>query len=103
MLGLAVVLIVSPTRISRDLHCQLYHEYWYCVGHHYQPLQALWVCLSSVWVQVKLQWDEDDEACGVCGDDEQAEGYITPHALFLGSSLCCCIIFFHSCSLFSSA
>lgn len=25
--------------------------------------------------QVKLLWDENDEACGVCGDDEQAEGY----------------------------
>ncbi|KAL3158682.1 hypothetical protein ABBQ32_011424 [Trebouxia sp. C0010 RCD-2024] len=24
--------------------------------------------------EVKLQWDENDEACGVCGDDEQAEG-----------------------------
>ncbi|KAL3135513.1 hypothetical protein ABBQ38_005993 [Trebouxia sp. C0009 RCD-2024] len=23
---------------------------------------------------VKLLWDENDEACGVCGDDEQAEG-----------------------------
>lgn len=30
-----------------------------------------WVCL----LQVKLQWDNDDEACTVCGDDEQAEGY----------------------------
>ena len=33
-------------------------------------LNSLFLCF-----QVKLQWDQDDEACAVCGDDEQAEGY----------------------------
>ena len=28
----------------------------------------------SAGVQVRVEWDAEDAICGVCGDDEQAEG-----------------------------
>lgn len=95
-----VLSLLSPAWISMIASCTI--RVGTVLGHQHHPLQALCVCLNSVWVQVKLQWDEDDEACGVCGDDEQAEGYATPHVLLLCSALCCCIAV-HSCCLSSSA
>ena len=44
-----------------------------------QSTAIMQVCQKSLddtylLVQVKLQWDSDDEACNVCGDAEQVEG-----------------------------